>query len=200
MAVFPFVHADNRVHPLLLLLRPPPPRGVFVFNNWIHPLSSPSSSTPAPLHRRPVIYRRTTSHLTTLPLPSLLRVFRTGAIIILANVGRAENRARGNTAPTTSMGEEQEKSSQLEIHATPQPQQQPSHLLELLTGWSVIREDSPPPARLFAHDLFGKQCFRRCKKSRLPIQARTRSDKWACGRKVVASPFKNSLDSPQRIG
>ena len=70
MAVFPLFL------PTTVCTPPPPPLapsstpGVFVFNNWIHPLSSPSPSTPAPLHRRPVIYRRTTSHLTTLPLPS----------------------------------------------------------------------------------------------------------------------------------
>ena len=54
-------------------------------------------TSPPPLHCRPpararclVIYRNTQSHLTT-----LLRVFRTEAIIILANVGRAENQPGG---------------------------------------------------------------------------------------------------------
>ena len=133
MAVFP-LFLPTTVCTLSLVFLPPPPRGVFVFNNWIHPLSSPSPSTPAPLHRRPVIYRRTTSHLTTLPLPSFLpsRVSDRGDHHL--GKRRKSGKPRGDTAPTPSMGEEQEKSSQLEIRATPQPQQQPSHLLELLTG------------------------------------------------------------------
>ena len=107
---------------------------------------------------------------------------------------------RGHRTYTARMGEEQEKSSQLEIRATPQPQQQPSHLLELLTGWSVIREDSPPPARPTVCARFvWKAVFSQVQKIVTPNPG-ARSDKWACGRKVVASPFKNSLDSPQRIG
>ena len=152
----------------------------------VFPPPHPCSVAPPPSYLSP--HHKPLDHFAS----SILRVFRTGAIIILANVGRAENRQGRPHLQRARMEEEQEKRSQLEIRATHQPQQQPAYYLpELLTG---VRSERTRPCPTVCARFVWKAVFSQVQKI-AAANPGARFDKWACRRKVVASPFKNSLDS-----
>ena len=149
----------------------------------------PLLCSPPPLQLRPlclVIYRSTKSHLTTLPLPSLLRSFACFGQR-RSSSWQTEEEWKTNAARPGWRHEEVWREAEnttrkwrsTPSHPHPQ-QQQPSNQLSSALDRSGSEEDSPLP-RLFTHCLFGKRCFRRCEERGSKCR---RPDKWESERKV----------------